>query len=259
MAAEELGYLDHDGVRIAWRRRPGSAPGVVWLGGYRSDMQGTKAQALDAWAARTGRACLRHDYSGHGESGGAFADGTISKWLSESLAVARAKTKGPQILVASSMGAWIALRMVQELAKAGESDRVAGMLLLAPAPDFTVDLVEPGMTEEQRLEVVARGYFETPSEYSGEPNVFTEGLLQDGRANRVLTGPIDTFCPVTVIQGMKDHDVPYQHALKLVSLLPADDVTLSLVPDGDHRLSRQQDIELILGALDSLVERAEAA
>ena len=259
MANEELGYLDHDGVRIAWRRRSGAAPGVVWLGGYRSDMQGTKAQALDAWAARTGRACLRHDYSGHGESGGAFADGTISKWMAESLAVFRAETDGPQILVASSMGAWVALRMVQELAKAGESDRIAGMLLLAPAPDFTVDLVEPGMTEEQRLDVVARGYFETPSEYSGEPNVFTEALLQDGRINRVLTGPIDTFCPVSVIQGMRDPDVPYQHALKLVALLPADDVTLSLVPDGDHRLSRPQDIAMILEALESLVARAEAA
>ena len=256
MATDQSGTIEHEGKRIAWRRRPGRSPGVVWLGGYRSDMQGTKAQALDAWAERTGQAYLRHDYSGHGESGGAFADGTISRWLGESLAVFRALTDGPQILVASSMGAWIALRMAQELAKSGESDRIGGMLLLAPAPDFTVDLIEPGMTEEQRLEVVARGYFETPSEYSGDPNVFTEALLQDGPLNRVLTGPIDTFCPVTVIQGMHDPDVPYQHALKLVSLLPADDVTLSLVPDGDHRLSRAQDIEMILAALDSLVEQA---
>jgi pimeloyl-ACP methyl ester carboxylesterase len=259
MATDQSGTIEHEGVSITWRRRPGRSPGVVWLGGYRSDMQGTKAQALDAWAERTGHTFLRHDYSGHGESGGVFADGTISRWLAQSLAVFRALTDGPQVLVASSMGAWIALRMAQELAESGESDRIAGMLLLAPAPDFTVDLIEPEMTEEQRLEVVARGYFETPSEYSGEPNVFTEALLKDGHLNRVLTGPIDTFCPVTVIQGMRDPDVPYQHALKLVSLLPADDVTLSLVPDGDHRLSRPQDIEMILAALDPLVDQARDA
>ena len=147
MATDQSGTIEHEGKRIAWRRRPGRSPGVVWLGGYRSDMQGTKAQALDAWAERTGQAYLRHDYSGHGESGGAFADGTISRWLGESLAVFRALTDGPQILVASSMGAWSALRMAQELAKSGESDRIGGMLLLAPAPDFTVDLIEPGMTE----------------------------------------------------------------------------------------------------------------
>jgi pimeloyl-ACP methyl ester carboxylesterase len=156
------------------------------------------------------------------------------------------------------MGAWIALRMARELVMSGEGDRVAGMLLLAPAPDFTVDLVEPDMTDEQRLEVVARGYFETPSEYSGEPNVFTEALLRDGHANRVLTGPIDTSFPVTIIQGMLDPDVPVAHARKLADLLPPDRVKLSLVPDGDHRLSRPQDIEAILASLDSLLARTGA-
>ncbi len=258
MATEESGWLEHEGARIAWRRRAGSLPGVAWLGGYRSDMRGTKAEAIDAWASRTGRAFLRHDYSGHGDSSGAFADGTISLWLAESLAVFRALGAGPHVLVGSSMGAWIALRMARELAESGEADQIAGMLLLAPAPDFTVDLVEPDMTDEQRLEVVARGYFETPSEYSGEPNVFTEALLRDGHANRVLTGPIDTSFPVTIIQGMLDPDVPVAHARKLADLLPPDRVNLSLVPDGDHRLSRPQDIEAILAALDSLLSRTGA-
>ncbi len=258
MAVEEAGSIDHEGRRIAWRRRAGSLPGVAWLGGYRSDMRVTKAEAIDDWAAATGRAFLRHDYSGHGDSSGAFAEGTISLWLSESLAVFRALSSGPNILVGSSMGAWIALRMAQELAKAGEGGRVAGMLLLAPAPDFTVDLVEPGMTDEQRLDVVARGYFETPSEYSGEPNVFTEALLSDGHANRVLTRPIETSFPVTIIQGMMDPDVPAAHARRLADLLPQDRVELSLIPDGDHRLSRPQDIEMILSALDALVARTGA-
>ncbi|MBX3570647.1 MAG: alpha/beta hydrolase [Rhizobiaceae bacterium] len=255
MDADFPQQFDHGGVAIAYRRRAGKAPGVVWLGGYRSDMKGTKAQALDAWALRSGHAVLRHDYSGHGESGGAFADGTISLWLAQSLAAFGRLTDGPQILVGSSMGAWIALRMAQELAKAGTA-RVAGLLLLAPAPDFTADLIEPALTADQTAALTRDGFFATPSEYSGEPSIFTRALLEDGRANRVLTGPIDTFCPVHIIQGMRDPDVPHGHALKLTSLLPADDVTLSLVPDGDHRLSRPQDIAMMLGALDGLIAQA---
>ncbi|MEQ1951522.1 alpha/beta hydrolase [Mesorhizobium sp. CN2-181] len=251
-----LNHLDVDGVPIAFRRRAGRPPGVVWFGGYRSDMLGTKAVALDGWAEKAGHAYVRHDYSGHGESGGAFADGTISSWLAQSLAVFRGFSEGPQVLVGSSMGAWIALRLVQELAKAGESARVGGMVLIAPAPDFTADLVEPGLTKAQKRDLETKGFFETPSEYSGEPSIFTRALIEDGRNNRVLTGPLDTFCPVHVIQGMRDPDVPYQHALKLVGLLPADDATLSLVPDGDHRLSRPQDIEMILAAVEAMVRQA---
>jgi len=251
-------HLDIGGVSIAYRRRAGRNPGIVWLGGYRSDMKGTKAEALDEWAARTGHACLRHDYSGHGESGGAFAEGTISAWLAQSLAVLSALSDGPQILVGSSMGGWIALRMVQELARAGGSGRVAGLVLIAPAPDFTMDLVEPGLTQEQRRDLAEKGYFETHSEYSGEPSLFTRALIEDGRRNLVMTGPIDTFCPVHVLQGMRDPDVPYGHALKLVGLLPADDVTLSLIPDGDHRLSRPQDLEMIVQALEGMIRQASA-
>lgn len=248
--------IDVGGTSIAVRHRPGRAPGLVWLGGYRSDMKGTKAAALDSWAAERGLAVTRHDYSGHGESGGSFMEGTISRWLEESLAVFRRFAEGRQILVGSSMGAWIALRMVQEMNRIGARDSIAGLLLLAPAPDFTVELMEPELSAAQLRALEEQGYFETPSAYSPEPNVYTKALFEDGRRNRVLEGIIDTHCPVHILQGMADEDVPYRHAMRLVEHLPADDVTLSLVRDGDHRLSRPQDIDLMLRTLASLVERA---
>ncbi|MEP9374503.1 alpha/beta hydrolase [Mesorhizobium sp. KR1-2] len=249
-------FLDIDGTVIAVRRSAGEQPGVVWLGGFRSDMRGTKAEALNDWAQRNGRAYLRHDYSGHGESGGDFLDGTISKWLGQSLVVFRRFTEGPQILVGSSMGAWIALRMVQELRKAGEGEQVAGLVLLAPAPDFTSELVEPQLSEAQKRDLAEKGLFEVPSEYSTESYAYTRALIEDGRLNRVMDGPIDTHCPVHVLQGLADPDVPHTHALKLVGLLPADDVTLSLIPDGDHRLSRPQDLDMLIRAVEAISTQA---
>ncbi|RWF26579.1 MAG: alpha/beta hydrolase [Mesorhizobium sp.] len=262
MTATAPMFLDVGGTSIAVRQsqgaavRPsqGAAPGVVWLGGYKSDMLGTKAETLAGWAAKEPRAFLRHDYSGHGESGGAFADGTISKWLAESLAVFRRFTQGKQILVGSSMGAWIALRMVQELRKAGDAS-VTGLVLLAPAPDFTAELVEPALTEAQKQDLLEKGFFAEPSDYSAEPYIYTRALIDDGRKNLVMGGPIDTHCPVHILQGLADADVPSSHALKLAALLPADDVTLSLIPDGDHRLSRPQDLDLLLRAVGDMVQR----
>lgn len=254
--ASQPQFIDVAGVAIAVRRREGRAPGLVWLGGYRSDMLGTKARALDEWAERNGHACLRHDYSGHGESGGRFEDGTISLWIEQSLAVFRRFTSGPQILVGSSMGAWIALRMIQELRKAGEGERVAGLILLAPAPDFTIELMEPHLTVAQRQEIEEKGFFSEPSDYSAEPNVYTRALIEDGRRNRVLEGIVETGCPVHILQGMEDPDVPYAHAEKLLRHLPVCDVTLSLIRDGDHRLSRPQDIALILRSVEGMVALA---
>lgn len=254
MTTSETRYFDHDGVSIAYRHRDGEAPGVAWLGGFRSDMLGTKAETLDVWAARTGHAFLRHDYSGHGESGGAFRDGTISGWVAESLDAFQRFTSGKQILVGSSMGAWIALRMVEELRKAGE-DRIAGLILLAPAPDFTVELMEPQLKKSQKQALETKGFFERPSQYGAEPYVYTRALFEDGARNRVMKGPIDTHCPVHILQGLADPDVPHTHALKLVSCMPSDDVTLSLIPDGDHRLSRPQDLDMLLGAVEGMVER----
>jgi pimeloyl-ACP methyl ester carboxylesterase len=258
MATGSPDFQEVGGARIAVRHLAGREPGLVWLGGYVSDMKGTKAEALHEWAAANGRAFLRHDYSGHGESGGDFTDGTISKWLGESLAVFRRFGSGRQILVGSSMGAWIALRMIEELSKSGEGDRVAGLVLLAPAPDFTVELMEPKLKKTQQRDLEKKGFFEVRSDYSDEPYVYTRALFEDGRKNRVMTGPINTHCPVHVLQGMKDKDVPHTHALKLVSCMPSDDVTLSLVPDGDHRLSRPQDLALLIRAVEAILAQAGA-
>ena len=254
MSAAEPDFIDVDGAEIAVRNRAGQvAPGIVWLGGYRSDMLGTKAVVLDEWAEKTGHSALRLDYSGHGESGGDFNQGTISRWLNESLTVLDKYAEGPQILVGSSMGGWIALRMAQELKKAGKSP--AGIVLIAPAPDFTAELVEPSLTEAQKNDLMEQGYFEEPSEYSPNPYIYTRALIEDGRNNLVLKGIIETGCPVHILQGMQDEAVPYQHALKLVEHLPVDDVTLTLVRDGDHRLSRPQDLELLIRTVSALAER----
>ncbi len=239
---------------IAVRKTEGKAPGLVWLGGYRSDMLGTKAEALDQWAIERGHACCRHDYSGHGESGGEFIEGTISRWLEESLAVFdQFCSDGNHVLVGSSMGGWVALRMVQELYKRGQSNRVKALLLLAPAPDFTHELMKPELTDEQIEELETKGYMEVSSEYSDDPNIFTKALFDDGDKNRVMTGLIETGCPVQILQGMQDPDVPYDHAMKLVNFLPNENVSMTLVKDGDHRLSRDQDIELLIRTVATLV------
>lgn len=240
--------------KIAVRKLAGNAPGLVWLGGYRSDMLGTKAEALENWARQNGHSCCRHDYSGHGESDGKFVDGTISRWLEESLAVFDQKcSEGNHLMVGSSMGGWVALRMVQELAKRKESHRVKALLLLAPAPDFTHELMLPELSDTHREQLETQGYMEEPSEYSDEPNVFTKALFDDGEKNRVMTGLIETGCPVHILQGMQDPDVPYTHALKLVEFLPQEEVSMTLVKDGDHRLSRDQDIALLLRTVETLV------
>jgi len=249
--------LDVDGAAIAVRHRDGANPGIVWLGGYRSDMLGTKAETLDTLAGDLGLAYTRHDYSGHGESGGVFAEGTISKWLAESIAVFERFTSGPQILVGSSMGGWIALRMVQELNRGKPGDRVAGLVLLAPAPDFTHELMTPELTEAQKADLEAKGYFEEFSEYSPEPNIYTRALFEDGEKNRVMAEPLDTWCPVHILQGMADPDVPFTHAQKLMEFLPKDDATLTLVKAGDHRLSRPQDLDLLKRTVTAMAERVK--
>lgn len=210
--------MGEDARNIAFLHRPATsqpdAPTLVWLGGYRSDMTGTKAVELDRFAAENGLACLRLDYSGHGASGGDFNKGTISRWLEEALAVVRAKASSRVVLVGSSMGGWIALRMIEELRKSGGAPSVAGLVLIAPAPDFTQELIEPSLSDAEKTSLAERGYFEEHSDYSPEPNIFTRALMEDGKQNRVLTGIITTGCPVHVLQGMRDPDVPYQHALK---------------------------------------------
>lgn len=230
----------------------GISPTLVWLGGYRSDMTGTKAAELDRFAETNGLACIRFDYSGHGVSRGDFKKGTISRWLEETVAVLAHKAPERIVVIGSSMGGWIALRLAEELRKAGQGPAIRGLVLIAPAPDFTFELIEPNLTDAEKASLEEKGYFEEHSEYSDEPNIFTRALIEDGRENRVLKGIIATGCPVHILQGMNDPDVPYKHALKLLDHLPADDVVLSLIRDGDHRLSRPQDIERMLAAVKSL-------
>lgn len=248
-----------DARQIAIALQPAAAGNAlahfVWLGGYRSDMTGTKAIELAALAARLGTACVRFDYSGHGASGGAFVDGTISRWLEEALAVIdhAAKTLGTRrmVLVGSSMGGWIALRAIAELARRKDI-AVTGLVLIAPAPDFTSELIEPNLTEAERTALAERGQFEEPTPYGPDPNIYTRKLIEDGRDNRVLTGVIETGCPVHILQGMADPDVPYGHAVRLMEHLSGDDVVLTMIRDGDHRLSRPQDIAKILEAAEAL-------
>lgn len=228
-------------------------PALVWLGGYRSDMAGTKAIEMDALAAEQGLSAIRFDYSGHGVSGGDFRKGTISRWTEEALAVIAGADVSKVVLVGSSMGGWIALRVIQEAKRRALPVKVEGLVLIAPAPDFTSELIEPSLTEAERRSLLDRGYFEEPSEYSPEPNIFTRELMEDGAENRVLTGLIETGCPVHILQGMKDPDVPYQHALKLMEFLPLDDVVLTLIRDGDHRLSRPEDIARMKSAIISMI------
>ncbi|MCO6405910.1 alpha/beta hydrolase [Aurantimonas endophytica] len=245
--------------RIAYKRRDGEAPALVWLGGFRSDMRGTKAEHLSGLAGEKGLAFCRFDYSGHGESGGRFEDGTISRWVEDAAAVIAEAVDGPAILVGSSMGAWIALRLVQQARAVRGGTEIVGLLLLAPAPDFTRRLMEPKLTVAQRRELAEKGFLAEPSAYSDEPTIYTRALFEDGVANLVMDGPIETGCPVTIIQGMADPDVPFEHALGLVSHLPSDGVVVTLVRDGDHRLSRPRDLQLIERAALDLVTAARDA
>src|SRR6202162_42522 len=240
---------DSEARRIAVRARGGSVPGLFWLGGFKSDMAGTKALALDAWAAAQHRACVRFDYSGHGESGGAFVDGTIGRWLEESVAVFEQFCAGPQVVVGSSMGGWMALLLARELAKrAGGRASLAGLVLIAPAPDFTEELMWKGFSPEIRQEIETTGVWLRPSQY-GEPYPITRALIEEGRNHLLLGSAIDVGCPARILQGAQDADVPWQHAFALAHRLPADDVVLTMIQDGDHRLSRPQDIARIIAAV----------
>ena len=235
--------------RIAVRVREGGAPALFWLGGFKSDMGGTKAVALDDWAAAQGRGCVRFDYSGHGESGGDFTAGTIGRWLEESAAVFAAFVKGPAVLIGSSMGGWLALLLARELRARQTTGSVSGLVLIAPAVDFTEELMWKRFPDEVKQQIETQGFWLRPSQYSEAPYPITRGLIEDGRKHLLLGGLIETGCPVRILQGAKDPDVPWQHAVELSSRLARDDVVLTLVKDGDHRLSRPEDIERLIAAV----------
>jgi pimeloyl-ACP methyl ester carboxylesterase len=234
---------------IAVRVHEGKSPGLFWLGGFKSDMKGTKAEALDAWAAKGDRACLRFDYSGHGESGGDFFDGTITRWLEESVAVYRHFAKGPQVVIGSSMGGWIALLLARRLADMKDAPPLAGMVLIAPAVDFTEELMWKKFPDAIKREIEDKGSWLRPSAYGEEPYPITKGLIEDARKHLLLGGMIETGCPVHILQGVKDPDVPWRHARELLARFARDDVVLTLIKDGDHRLSRPEDIERLIAAV----------
>ena len=238
---------------IAVSHRAGGHPGLFWLGGFRSDMAGSKATAVDGLAQRRGLAATRFDYSGHGRSGGRFEDGTISRWLEEAEAVFRQFTEGPQIVVGSSMGGWIALLLADRLAGAG---RVAGLVLIAPAVDMTRRLMWDKWTGKARKELETTGVHLQPSDYSDEPYPITRGLIEDGDAHLLGDKLIETGCPVHILQGTEDTDVPWTHATELVTRFASDDVVLTLVKGGDHRLSRPEDIARLESAIDGLIAEA---
>jgi pimeloyl-ACP methyl ester carboxylesterase len=238
--------------KIAVRRRSGGTPGLLWLGGLKSDMRGTKAVALDRWAAAHGRSCVRFDYSGHGESEGEFAEGTVSRWLEESIAVFDACCDGPQVLVGSSMGAWLALLLTRELRRREPPHgplSPAAVVLIAPAVDFTEQLMWKRFPASVKRKLASEGVWQRPSLYSPEPYPITAALIEDGRRHLLLGGLIETGCPVRILQGVADPDVPWRHAVDLVSRLAQDDVVLSLIKDGDHRLSRPEDVERLIGVV----------
>lgn len=250
-----------DGLRIAYRidgRGDAGRTGIVWLGGFRSDMSGSKAESLAGLARETGRPCLRFDYSGHGASEGAFGDGSISAWLEQSVHVFLNHTRGSQILVGSSMGGWLALLLYRRLFEADRQSarRIAGLVLLAPAADMTADLMWDQFTQDMRSELTRTGVCMRPSLY-GEPYAITARLIDDGRQHLMLRQGLSIECPVRILQGDQDPDVPPAHAMKVYEAISGSDVALTLIKGGDHRLSTPGNLVLLRETVLQLAERAE--
>lgn len=237
-----------DGVRLAYASLSGDTPTVVFLHGFMSDMDGGKALALEAHCRAKGQAFLRFDCSGHGKSDGAFPEGTISRWRDDVLAMLDGLTTGPLMLVGSSMGGWLAL-----LAALARPDRVRGLVLLAAAPDFTDWGLFASLTDAQKTELEASGRILVPSAYGPDPYVYTRALFDDGANNRLMDKPISFNGPVRLLQGQQDPDVPWQLSLDIAEKLTSNDVRVTLIKDGDHRLSRRQDLDLLCSTVDELL------
>lgn len=242
-----------DGATIAYRRSAGKTPGLVFLGGFMSDMAGTKATFLEAYARRQGRAFLRFDYFGHGKSSGDFESGTIGRWAEDAVAALDELTEGPQVLVGSSMGGWLML-----LAALARPQRVAALVGIAAAPDFTEELMWATFDAQVRHRLETEGIYRQPSAYGEQPYSITRALIEEGRRHLLLGGVIPLTCPVRLLQGMADPDVPWQLAPRLAEALESDDVELHLVKKGDHRLSTPDDLVLLAALLDRLFERLES-
>jgi len=236
-----------DGATIAYDQLPGELPGVVFLHGLNSDRAGTKALSLRSHCAEKGRAFMSFDMYGHGDSSGTIVEGSISRWTEDTLAVFEELTNGPQILVGSSMGAWVMMRTA-----IARPNRIHALIGVAPAPDFTEDLMWNVFSKEQKIEILKNGIIRIPSEYDEEPYEISRHLVEDGRRNLILRESIPIKCPVRLIHGQNDADVPWSTSLALADTIEGDDVQVILVKDGDHRLSRPEDIDLLLGVLDQV-------
>jgi pimeloyl-ACP methyl ester carboxylesterase len=250
-----------DGPRLAYREdgpEDSSRCGLFWLGGFMSDMQGSKAEALAELARNTRRPGFRFDYSGHGASGGQFVDGTISAWLAQSLHMFTRKALGRRIVVGSSMGGWLALLLYRELRirNPRAADRIAGLVLIAPAADMTSELMWDGFPEAVRQEILTAGVWRRPSLY-GEPYAITRRLIEDGRKHLLLGEGVEVACPVRILQGDSDSDVPAAHAVKVFGAITGTDVSLSIIKGGDHRLSTPQNLTLLRETVLRLAERAD--
>lgn len=256
MATDIPEYLDHRGVKLAFRRSGGTTgkAGIVWMGGFHSDMLGEKATLLHQAAIDAGRSYVRFDYLGHGESGGKFANGTIGRWRSDALEVLDKLTDGPQVVVGSSMGGWMAL-----LAALAKPERVKALVLLAPAPDFTDKLMWASFDESQKRQIMEDGSWTRPSPYDAAGYPITRELIQEGREWNILDGEIAIDAPVRILQGGLDTDVPWTHSLDLADKLRSKDVVWSLVKDGDHRLSRPQDIARMIATVLATADQVGAA
>ena len=239
------------GTKIAYHRlagRDAGAPGLIFLGGFMSDMEGTKALALETYARERGLAYLRFDYQGHGVSSGRFEDGTIGLWAEDAIAAIDHLTEGPQIVVGSSMGGWIAL-----LLALARPERVSALVGIAAAPDFT-EVMWRDFEPEARKAIEETGVWELPSDYSDEPYLITRALIEDGRERCLLSGPIPLRCPVRLLQGIEDTAVPWRTALKVMESLESEDVEVILIKSGDHRLSGDRDLARLFGLLDDLAD-----
>jgi pimeloyl-ACP methyl ester carboxylesterase len=236
-----------DGATIAYRAFVGTTPGIVFLGGFRSDMTGNKALFLHEYCRRRGCAFVRFDYFAHGASSGDIADGTIGRWAEDAIAVIDSLTAGPQILVGSSMGGWVMV-----LAALARPARVAALVGIAAAPDFTADLLPRRLSAEQQRELQQAGRIVLPSAYDPAGYLYTRALVEDGDRHLVLRGDLPLYCPVRLLHGLADDSVPWQQSLKLAERLAGDDVSLTLVKGGDHRLSSEADLARLARVLDEL-------
>jgi pimeloyl-ACP methyl ester carboxylesterase len=238
----------HNGATIAYHRLAGEAPGIVFLGGFRSEMTGTKALFLDEYCRRRGHAYVRFDYFGHGESSGELGDGTIGRWAADAVAVLDRLTEGPQILIGSSMGGWIML-----LAARARPERIHALVGIAAAPDFTEDLIWARLDAAQRREFREQRVITLPSEYDPAGYTYRMSFLDEARQHLVMRQRIPLDCPVRLMHGMRDGSVPWQTSLRLAEQLRSRDVAVTLVKDGDHRLSAGPDLARLGATLDELV------